>query len=69
MIDLTKPVAVITVPGGFVAGNFLADNTLAADHFPTIPEAAREVSRLAKAGVKNLRIRRMLGGKITNLKD
>lgn len=69
MIDLTKPVAVITVPAGFVAADFLVNNTMTAKVYPTLSEAAKVVSALAKAGVKNLRVRRFHNGEVTNLKD
>ncbi len=69
MIDLTKPVAVIAAVDGYVFGSALVDTPTLATFHPTLPRASAEVSRLAKSGVKNLRVRRFHNGEVTNLKE
>jgi hypothetical protein len=69
MIDLTKPVAVIAATDGYIFGSALVDTPTLATFHPTLPRASAEVSRLAKAGFRNLRVLKFVDGKVTNLKE
>ena len=70
MTDATKPALVIQ----FSAGRryllaCLAGLPEASTIYRGLPEAAEAVSRMTKAGVKNLRVRRFHNGEVTNLKE
>jgi hypothetical protein len=70
MIDTTKPALVIQFSaGGRYLRACLAGLQEATTVYRELPEAAEAVSRLAKAGVKNLRVRRFHNGVVTNLKE
>jgi hypothetical protein len=69
MIDLTKPVAVIATANGYADGDHFVDHPMYATFYTALPEASAEASRLAKAGAKNLRVRRFHNGVVTNLKE
>lgn len=53
----------------FYAGDFLVQDPAEATFFTSLPDASAKVSELAKAGVKNPRVRRFHNGEVTNLKD
>jgi hypothetical protein len=71
MIDTTKPTLVLTLPlRDFDKWSVFPGYVKApGGPYTSLPEAAKAVSRLAKAGVKNLRVRRFHNGEVTNLKD
>jgi hypothetical protein len=69
MIDLTKPVVVIATANGYADGDRFVDHPMFATFYTALPKASAEVSRLAKAGHRNLRVLKFADGEVTNLKE
>ncbi len=53
----------------YYAGDFLVQDPALATPFTRLADASAEVTKLAKAGAKNLRVRRFHNGEVTNLKE
>jgi hypothetical protein len=51
------------------AGDFLVQDPALAKPFTLLADASAEVSRLAKAGFRNLRVLKFTDGEVTNLKE
>ena len=53
----------------YYAGDFLVQDPALAKPFTLLADASADVTELAKAGAKNLRVRRFHNGVVTNLKE
>jgi len=52
-----------------LADDSLVKNPALTTRFASLPDASAEVTKLAKAGAKNLRVRRFHNDEVTNLKE
>ena len=61
---------IIQAGAQYYAGDFLVpEDPALAKPFTLLADASAEVSKLAKAGAKNLRVRRFHNGVVTNIKE